>query len=822
MKNSKITSCGDPLPSTHHRSCWLTAALVITAGLSSTSCQSTSRERDYGPTASVHAKVIGGGYSNYDDQDAEVLTRGPVHEAFAGMVAYDSGPGLIISRRPPEPIEELAPYERPAGEDVTWIPGYWGWDDDRTDFLWVSGTWRALPPGRAWIAGYWGESRDGYQWTSGYWADAEMQETTYLPQPPRSLESGPNIDRPSIDYGWTPGCWVWYRGHYAWRPGYWAEGRGDWVWVPAYYVWTPHGHIFVEGFWDYTVQRRGMLYAPVYIQSRAYGRRGYSYSPRIVINLGLFTDNLFMRPRYSHYYFGDYYAPRYSDSGFYFSFSWHSDRYGYDPFYSHRHWEHRRDRDWDNRFRASYRYRRDNEIARPPATWAAQVSIYTSTTISVQNRIVIAGTAQQLANREEYPVRVQKVAAADRQKFSGRAQEVQKSREQRRTLETRTVEAAGQEPGKAIEPSKVKLPRSPIVARSAKQFSKDQAPPKVQKEPELDLTAKPGPATQGRRSDGDRNSAATEKPKAGAPDRSAANQDKADARDSKAKQAADEQRGKAAATAKAEKESQAKARKDSEQRASDVAAKAKDDSQRKVKESQQKAQQAADEQRGKAAATAKAEKESQAKAKMDSDKRANAAAAKAQEDSQRKVKESQQKAKQAAATALQQAEKRERDATAKAGAATKAKQDAENRARDAEAKAQAAEKSKEEATQRAQIAATKAQEESQRNAKESAAKARQEAAQLEKEAAAKAQASTKARKEAEARANDAAVKAQAEANAQTNAKAESDKRAKAAEAKALEESKGKAKEAEPAAKGKKAKDDEEAAKKDNGKGKPGA
>ena len=86
----------------------------------------------------------------------EVLTRGPVHEAFAETITFDPEPGIVVPKAPPDPIEEMAPDQRPEGANVTWIPGYWGWDDERNDFLWVSGIWRALPPGRQWVPGYWG------------------------------------------------------------------------------------------------------------------------------------------------------------------------------------------------------------------------------------------------------------------------------------------------------------------------------------------------------------------------------------------------------------------------------------------------------------------------------------------------------------------------------------------------------------------------------------------------------------------------------------------------------------------------------------------
>ena len=79
-------------------------------------------------------------------EGVQVLTRGPVHEAFAKTVTFDPEPGIVVPKAPPAAIEELPPDQRPEGANVMWIPGYWGWDDERSDFLWVSGVWRALPP----------------------------------------------------------------------------------------------------------------------------------------------------------------------------------------------------------------------------------------------------------------------------------------------------------------------------------------------------------------------------------------------------------------------------------------------------------------------------------------------------------------------------------------------------------------------------------------------------------------------------------------------------------------------------------------------------
>ena len=217
---------------------------------------------------------------------------------------------------------------------------------------------------------------------------------------------------------------------------------------PAHYVWTPRGYIFVGGFWDYPVARRGVLFAPVYFESGVYSRRGYAYSPTIVINLGVFSDHLFVRPRYCHYYFGDYYAASYSHGGFYASFSFQSSRYGYDPIYSHQRWEHRQDREWEHHVAASYQYRRDHETARPPRTWAAQTKHQSGHGGVHAEPLLVATPIDQLATRKDSPVRFQPVTKNERQQLAQRGQEVQQSRDQRRTLEAKAVDPDGPKTGR--------------------------------------------------------------------------------------------------------------------------------------------------------------------------------------------------------------------------------------------------------------------------------------------------------------------------------------------------------------------------------------
>ena len=69
-------------------------------------------------------------------------------------------------------------------------------------------------------------------------------------------------------------------------------GQQDWQWTPAYYTWTPRGYVFVDGYWDYSVANRGVLFAPVYFDGGVYAQPGFSYSPSVVINPAEATPRL--------------------------------------------------------------------------------------------------------------------------------------------------------------------------------------------------------------------------------------------------------------------------------------------------------------------------------------------------------------------------------------------------------------------------------------------------------------------------------------------------------------------------------------------------
>ncbi|HTM52659.1 MAG TPA: hypothetical protein VL175_01450 [Pirellulales bacterium] len=421
-----------------------------------------------------------------DNQAVEVQTRGPVHEAFAETIALDPQPGIIVQKAPPDPIEELPPDVRPDGENVEWIPGYWAWDDDRTDFLWVSGIWRALPPDRSWVPGYWTQINDtSYQWISGYWNDATHTDVQYLSEaPPPTLEAGPNVDAPGDSYTWAPGTWVWQTNRYAWQPGYWIAAQPNWMWVPAHYVYAPGGYVFVNGYFDYPVDNRGVLFAPVYFNQPVYTNAGYYYSPAVAVSLGVFSNYLFQRPGYQHYYFGDYYAPGYARNGFSPWFASHN-RGGYDPIYSYQRWRHRDDRDWEHGLARDFEQRRDNENARPAHTWNDQQRRGSGDGRDANS--LVGTRIDDFAKRNDSNLRFHPIDKQERQKLAGRQKDFERFRNERQQIEK-------QKPGGPDQNAagRVKLPQTPIASRTAEQLGVRDVPQRP-KLPNVDSNAQAKP-----------------------------------------------------------------------------------------------------------------------------------------------------------------------------------------------------------------------------------------------------------------------------------------------------------------------------------------
>ncbi len=241
--------------------------------------------------------------------EPEVLMRGPLHEAFADAFQANPQPNPIVESAPPESINELPPEFRPEGENVQWISGYWAWDEIQSDYIWVSGVWRDVPPGQHWVSGYWEQEEHGYRWVSGFWTRESPQQLNYLPEPPADLEQGPSIAAPDENYFYCPGSWEYRTESYVWRTGYWQPNVENWVWIPPRYVWTPRGCIYRNGYWDYEFNDRGTVFAPVSFSQPIYQSVGFEFRPAYCVNTGAdFLVHMFVRSNGNHYFYGDWYG----------------------------------------------------------------------------------------------------------------------------------------------------------------------------------------------------------------------------------------------------------------------------------------------------------------------------------------------------------------------------------------------------------------------------------------------------------------------------------------------------------------------------------
>ncbi len=409
----------------------------------------------------------------------EVMTRGPIHEAFAQPVNTGSVRPLVVPKSPPAAIEETPPDLKPAEEDVLWIPGYWGWDDDRSDFVWVSGVWRVPPPGQRWIPGYWVEVSGGYQWVAGFWSGVDTTEVAYYPEPPASVEQGPTSEPPSPDYVWISGSWRWRDARYMWQPGYWVLGQPGWLWMPASYCWSPYGWAYMPGYWDYPLMGRGLAFAPVYFGGGLLGPR-FGYTPTVAIDTGILSMYLFTRPSYYHYYFGDYFAPTYDRIGIFPWFGVGSyGGYAYDPLFSYYRWDYsRRDPRWLANLQGWHTYYRDHPERRPPRDLAAQQQLLARAQDRPDSRfLAIASPLQDLRQKPDAPVTLAAVGAQEKTQIVQTARTLADVRTQRVQVESGAAIAPGagaaKIAGKAAAgaalkaPLKAPLPRLPAGAEGA-------------------------------------------------------------------------------------------------------------------------------------------------------------------------------------------------------------------------------------------------------------------------------------------------------------------------------------------------------------------
>jgi hypothetical protein len=425
------------------------------------------------------------------DSGVDPLTRGPIHEAFAEPDTTTPDPSPIIPNRPPDGIDEIPPDQRPDGANVAWIPGYWAWDDDTGNFVWVSGFWRDVPPDRQWVPGYWIAVEGGYQWVHGYWGQAGVQDVSYLPPPPASLETGPSVPAPDNNSLYIPGCWIYQDTRYLWRPGFWAPANPNWVYCPPRYTWTPAGYVFADGYWDYPLDRRGLLFCPVQIAPALLARPDFAYQPAYAVSTPALVTALFVDRDFHRYQFGDYFDPQYARRGVVPWFEYRAARNVVSPLFAHYRWEHRTDRQWLPSLERLYQERISGVAPRPPESFRHQDQLLRDLTanqsVRINGRTVrvsdprgLAQHLQVVAPLREAPrlnnVKLRPVPALARTQQQRAAAAIRTAATKRRDVESRLV-AEGHHPTRPTDKARTARIELPHTARAVPPTVTGHAPP---------------------------------------------------------------------------------------------------------------------------------------------------------------------------------------------------------------------------------------------------------------------------------------------------------------------------------------------------------
>lgn len=262
------------------------------------------------------ARLISGGrlrLRSATATDAQVMMRGPIHEAFVRLTPRVPVEPAIIPHQPPGDLKEKIPATVRKAKDLAWVPGYWAWDGLQHKFNWVSGTLRRAPVGRKWLSGSWRKTKNGYQRLAGAWIPVDEKVAFVTAKLPRGAvtDEVPGIGK--IDRLQIPGGWMPVNGKLVWRKARSVRFDPKRVWTPSRMLRTANGWRFVSGFYDHRLTERGQLFAPVQFADGIAIRSGFRLPRATELSVPKVFRHIFIDARTGEFRFGDYYR-RVADS----------------------------------------------------------------------------------------------------------------------------------------------------------------------------------------------------------------------------------------------------------------------------------------------------------------------------------------------------------------------------------------------------------------------------------------------------------------------------------------------------------------------------
>ena len=134
---------------------------------------------------------------------------------------------------------------------------------------------------------------------------------------------------------------------------------------------------------------RGLLFAPVRFNLPTFLAARRPFIPLHTVVSDFLIGALFVRPTTRHYYFGDYFEPRYDKLGFVAWPDYHPVKGVFDPTFAYYSHLHAADTRWEPALRGLYTGRRAGDIPRPPQTLVKQTEIIKNITVNKTAATVI-------------------------------------------------------------------------------------------------------------------------------------------------------------------------------------------------------------------------------------------------------------------------------------------------------------------------------------------------------------------------------------------------------------------------------------------------
>ena len=286
-----------------------------------------SFHRLFGFSAALGLAVLIGASSGAtyqpDDPDLpppqfSVETRGPVHEAFVQRNEGKPEIGVAIGKQPPPPLPERPPEQHPTTRTWSGFPAI-GHGTPTATILCGSAARFAIrlrdAAGCPAIGQILPRAGIGRRGSGPRKINAHLR---YTPEPPAPLEDGPTTPPPDDNSTYIPGYWFYNEADQALRLAarFLGAMRAGQIWTNPQYSWAPGGYAFCDGYWDYPLDNRGLLYAPAYFPTPLWNNPGWFYRPSYIVALGAFFNSGFYRPGYNNFFFGNYYGNNYASLGY--------------------------------------------------------------------------------------------------------------------------------------------------------------------------------------------------------------------------------------------------------------------------------------------------------------------------------------------------------------------------------------------------------------------------------------------------------------------------------------------------------------------------